>query len=60
MWWGIGFGVGGLLYLVLLIFLGLATLRHRHLLLFILGFFFPLLWLIGALIRPRTIVVEER
>jgi hypothetical protein len=29
-----------------------ATLRKGHWLLFILGIFFPLLWIIGALIGP--------
>lgn len=42
----------GVLYLVVLITLGVATLRKGHLFLFIVGFFFPLLWLIGALIGP--------
>ena len=32
--------------------LGVATLRKGHLVLFILGFFMPLLWLIGGLIGP--------
>jgi hypothetical protein len=40
------------LYLAALIVLGVATLRKGHWLLFILGIFFPLLWIIGALIGP--------
>jgi hypothetical protein len=44
----------GVLYLVLLISLGLATLRNGHYVLFIVGIFFPLLWIIGAVIAPTT------
>lgn len=56
MWFMFGtFGV--ILYLILVISLGLATLRNGHVLLFILGFFFPLLWIFGALMQPRTQVV---
>jgi hypothetical protein len=42
----------GILYLVVLITLGVATLRKGHFVLFIVGFFMPLLWLIGGLIGP--------
>ena len=35
-----------------LVVLGMATLRKGHLVLFIVGIFFPLLWIIGALIAP--------
>jgi hypothetical protein len=42
----------GVLYLVVLITLGVATLRKGHLLLFIVGFVFPVLWIIGALMGP--------
>jgi hypothetical protein len=51
MWWGIGFG-GFFLYLILLIVLGVKTLRNGHGWLFFFGIFFPLLWLIGAIMRP--------
>jgi hypothetical protein len=51
MWWGIG-AFGALLYLALLFFLGLSTLRKGHWVMFILGIFFPLFWLIGAVIPP--------
>jgi len=53
MWYAIG-GVGAFLYLVLIITLGLATLRNGHVVLFILGIFLPLFWIIGALSRPQT------
>lgn len=52
MWWGIGFGV--LLYVVLLFTLGLMTLRKGHWVMFILGIFLPVFWLIGAMIQPVT------
>jgi hypothetical protein len=40
------------LYVLVLITLGVATLRKGHILLFVIGIFFPLLWVIGALIGP--------
>ena len=40
------------LYLTALVFLGVATLRKGHYVLFVIGIFFPLLWIIGALIGP--------
>ena len=53
MWWGIGFG-GALLYLVIAFTLGLMTLRKGHWVMFIIGIFIPLFWLIGALIPGRS------
>ena len=51
MWWGIGaFGI--LLYFVLLFVLGLSCLRKGHWVMFILGIFLPLFWIIGAVIPP--------
>jgi len=51
MWWGIG-GFGVLLYFVLMIALGLTCLRKGHWVMFIIGFFIPLFWIIGAIIPP--------
>jgi hypothetical protein len=51
MWWGIG-AFGMLLYFALLFFLGLNCLRKGHWVWFIFGIFFPLFWLIGALLPP--------
>ena len=51
MWWGIGIGAG-ILYLVLVFTLGLMTLRNGHGWMFFFGIFFPLLWLIGAVMQP--------
>jgi hypothetical protein len=51
MWWGIGGGLA-ILWLVLLIALGVSCLRKGHWVMFILGFFLPLFWIIGAIIPP--------
>ena len=51
MWWGIGGGLA-ILWLVLLIALGVTCLRKGHWVMFILGFFLPLFWIIGAVIPP--------
>ena len=39
-------------YIMLLVGLGFATLRNGRAFLFVIGIFFPLLWLIGALLPP--------
>jgi hypothetical protein len=39
-------------YLSLFVALGLATLRKGHTALFIFGIFFPVLWIIGAVMQP--------
>ena len=44
----------GVLYIVLLVWLGLATLRKGHTALFVLGIFFPLLWIVGAVMAPTS------
>ncbi len=49
-------GVGVILYLVLLVTLGVITSRKGQWVMFIIGFFLPLFWLIGALLPP----VRER
>jgi hypothetical protein len=50
-WYGIG-AAGVILYLVLLFVLGLTCLRKGHWVMFIIGIFFPLFWIIGAIIPP--------
>jgi hypothetical protein len=50
MWWGIGSGI--FLYLVLLVTLGVMTLRKGHWVMFIIGIVLPIFWLIGAVIPP--------
>jgi hypothetical protein len=40
------------LYVAALITLGIATLRKGHTAMFVIGVFFPILWIIGALMAP--------
>jgi hypothetical protein len=49
MWWGLG-----VLYVVLLVTLGLLTLKKGHWVMFLIGIVFPLFWLIGAVIPPTA------
>jgi hypothetical protein len=53
MWYAFG-GLAVILYVVLIITLGVATLRNGHTALFILGIFFPIFWIFGALSSART------
>jgi hypothetical protein len=50
MWWGIGGGI--VLYFVLMVVLGVSCLRKGHWVMFVLGIFIPIFWLIGAVIPP--------
>jgi len=50
----------GVVYLAVLITLGVATLRKGHMFLFVVGFFIPILWLIGALIAPTPRAAAAR
>jgi hypothetical protein len=43
---------GGILYLVLVFTLGFLSIRKGHWVMFLFGFIFPLLWLIGAIMPP--------
>jgi hypothetical protein len=42
------------IYIVLLITLGIISLRKGHWVMFIIGLFIPLFWLIGALLPRRV------
>ena len=42
----------GVLYFILLVTLGVMSLTKGHWVMFILGFFLPVFWLIGAVIAP--------
>ena len=44
----------GVMYIVLLVWLGMATLRKGHTILFVLGIFLPLLWIVGAVMAPTS------
>jgi hypothetical protein len=48
----VGFTVG-IIWLVLLVTLGVLCLRKGHWVMFIIGLFIPLFWLIGAVIPRR-------
>jgi len=45
----------GTIYVVLLVTLGVLSLRKGHWVMFIIGLFIPIFWLIGALL-PRRVV----
>jgi hypothetical protein len=51
MWWYFG-GFFAFLYLLLIITLGVSTLRKGHWVMFIVGIFLPLFWIIGAFMPP--------
>jgi len=44
----------GVIYVVLLVTLGIISLRKGHWVMFIIGLFIPLFWLIGAVIPRRV------
>jgi len=50
MFWAI---TGGIIYFVLIVTLGVMSLRKGHWVMFIIGIFLPLFWLIGALMPSR-------
>ena len=56
MWWWIGGGLGVLLYIILLLALGLGCIQKGHWVMFILGLFMPLFWIVGMVMpaKPRT------
>jgi hypothetical protein len=41
--------LAGIIWFVLLVTLGIMSIRKGHWVMFILGFFFPLFWVIGGL-----------
>ena len=45
--------IGAAIYFVLLVTLGIMSLRKGHWVMFIIGIFLPIFWLIGALIPRR-------
>jgi hypothetical protein len=46
----VGFGI---LYVILLITLGVMSIRKGHWVMFLLGIFVPVFWVIGALMPPK-------
>ena len=51
-WYTAG-ALGFLLWLVLLIFLGIKTLRNGHWVIFVIGLAIPVAWILGVLLPPR-------
>ncbi|MGH3234450.1 MAG: hypothetical protein ACRDOH_14575 [Streptosporangiaceae bacterium] len=45
---------GGIIYFVLLVTLGILSIRKGHWVMFLVGLFIPIFWLIGALM-PRHV-----
>ena len=48
-----GFVLLGAIYVVLLVTLGIMSIRKGHWVMFIIGIFIPLFWIIGALMPPK-------
>jgi hypothetical protein len=49
---GGGIGAFTLLYILLFLFLGIRSIKRGHWIMFLIGIFIPLFWLIGALLPP--------
>ena len=49
----------GIIYFILLVTLGIMSIRKGHWVMFLLGIVFPVFWLIGALMAPRGEVAES-
>ena len=43
----------GIIYVFLLLFLGIKTIKNGHWILFIIGFFIPIVWIVGGMIPPK-------
>jgi hypothetical protein len=48
----VGFVGLGLLYVVLFVVLGITSIRKGHWIMFLIGIFIPIFWIIGALMPP--------
>ena len=44
----------GVIWFVLLVTLGIMSIRKGHWVMFILGIFIPIFWIIGALLPPKN------
>jgi hypothetical protein len=51
MWWGIG--IGAFLYMVLLVIFGLGLAYKGRWALFLIGFVFPIVWIVGYFVAGR-------
>jgi hypothetical protein len=52
---GIGWAITGVIYLVLICTLCILSFRKRHWVLGLIGFIFPILWLVGAILPARRL-----
>lgn len=43
----------GIIYFILLVTVGVMSIRKGHWVMFIIGIFIPLFWIIGAVVPPR-------
>jgi len=43
----------GIIYVFLLVFLGIKTIKNGHWIMFILGFILPVFWIIGGILPPK-------
>ena len=50
----------GAIYLALLVTIGIMCLRKGHWVMFIIGIFLPLFWIIGAVMPPTQAAVAAR
>jgi hypothetical protein len=57
---GVTIGIGGVIYVILLLTLGIISIRKGHWVMFIIGIFIPLFWLIGALLPPTASATAPR
>jgi hypothetical protein len=53
MWWAFG-GLAAVLYIVLIVTLGVTTIRKGHWFMFFAGIFLPVFWIVGAVMPART------
>jgi hypothetical protein len=49
---GAGIGALTLVYILLFLFLGIRSIKRGHWIMFLIGIFIPLFWLIGGLLPP--------
>lgn len=56
---GFFYGLLAVIYIVLLVVLGITSLRKGHWIMFIIGIFFPLFWIIGAVMPPTESARES-
>ena len=56
---GFFYGLLVVIYIVLLVVLGITSLRKGHWVMFIIGIFIPLFWIIGAILPPTEAARES-